>query len=124
VTAKSVLAIGLDPAVVDFSAFPGLTPELVRAYIDAEIGRLGDLGYATESCLIDLGDTALQVVEQALRSRPFDCIVIGAGLREPPERLLLFERVLNLVHRLAPGSAIAFNTNPGDTAEAAQRWVG
>lgn len=123
-TAKSVLAIGLDPAVVDFSAFPGLTPELVRAYIDAEIGRLGDLGYATESCLIDLGDTALQVVEQALRSRPFDCIVIGAGLREPPERLLLFERVLNLVHRLAPGSAIAFNTNPGDTAEAAQRWVG
>ncbi len=123
-TAKSVLAIGLDPAVVDFSAFPGLTPELVRAYIDAEIGRLGDLGYATESCLTDLGDTALQVVEQALRSRPFDCIVIGAGLREPPERLLLFERVLNLVHRLAPGSAIAFNTNPGDTAEAAQRWVG
>ena len=121
---RSVLAIGLDPAVVDFSAFPGLTPELVRAYIDAEIGRLGSLGYEAESCLIDLGDTALQVVEVALRSRPFDCVVIGAGLREPPERLLLFEKVLNLVHRLAPGSRIAFNTNPADTAEAAQRWVG
>ena len=121
---KSVLAIGLDPAVVDFSAFPGLTPELVRAYIDAEIGRLRDLGYEAESCLIDLGDTALQVVDGALRSRPFDCVVIGAGLREPPERLLLFEKVLNLVHRLAPGSRVAFNTNPADTAEAAQRWIG
>ena len=121
---KSVLAVGLDPAVVDFSAFPGLTPELVRAYIDAEIGRLRDLGYETESCLIDLGETALQGVEQALRARAFDCVVIGAGLREPPERLLLFEQVLNLVHRLAPGAAIAFNTNPADTAEAAQRWIG
>ena len=120
---KSVLAIGLDPAVVDFSAFPGLTPELVRAYIDAEIGRLRDLGYETESCLTDLGETALQVVEAALRSRRFDCIVIGAGLREPPERLLLFEQVLNLVHRLAPDSAIAFNSNPGDTAEAVRRWL-
>ncbi len=109
----------MDPA--DLSGF---TPELVRAYIDAEIARLGDQGLEVQSCLIDLGETAELQVERVLRSRRFDCIVIGAGLREPPERLLLFERVLNLVHRLAPGSRIAFNTNPGDTAEAAQRWIG
>jgi hypothetical protein len=124
VASKPVLAIGLDPAVVDFSAFPGLTPELVRVYIDAEIGRLSDLGYEPHSCLIDLGETAPEVIERALRSGPFDCVVIGAGLREPPERLMLFEMVLNLVHRLAPDARIAFNTNPGDTAEAAQRWIG
>jgi hypothetical protein len=58
-----------------------------------------------------------------LRSRAFDCVVIGAGLREPPERLLLFERIINLVHTLAPQSRIAFNTTPADTAEAAQRWI-
>jgi hypothetical protein len=124
VTANSVLAIGLDPAVVDFSAHPGLTPELVRAYIDAQIAGMRSQGLDAESCLIDLSETAEQVVADALGARQYDCIVIGAGLREPPERLLLFERVLNLVHRLAPASRIAFNTNPADTAEAALRWIG
>ena len=59
----------------------------------------------------------------ALRDERFDCIVIGAGLREPKERLPLFETVLNLVHRLAPQATICFNTTPADTTEAVQRWV-
>ena len=53
----------------------------------------------------------------------FDCVVIGAGLRAPPERLFLFEKVLNLVHRLAPRASICFNTTPADTAEAVRRWI-
>jgi len=77
-----------------------------------------------DSCLIDRGETAEAVVEKALRARSYDCIVIGAGLREPAEFLLLFEKIVNLVHRLAPNSKIAFNTTPADTAEAAQRWIG
>jgi hypothetical protein len=43
---------------------------------------------------------------------------------KPPERLLLFEKIINLVHTLAPQSRIAFNTTPVDTAEAAHRWIG
>jgi hypothetical protein len=35
-----VLAIGLDPSFADFSAMPEITPELIRAYIDAEIVRV------------------------------------------------------------------------------------
>jgi alpha-galactosidase/6-phospho-beta-glucosidase family protein len=50
--------------------------------------------------------------------------VIGAGLRVPPERLMLFEKILNHVHRLAPRASICFNTNPADTTEAVQRWLG
>ena len=49
--------------------------------------------------------------------------MIGAGLREPPERLLLFEKILNLIHIHAPQAAICFNTTPADTVEAVQRWV-
>jgi hypothetical protein len=49
--------------------------------------------------------------------------VIGAGLREPSEHLLLFEKILNLVHRLAPNASIAFNTSPVDTADAVERWM-
>lgn len=48
-----------------------------------------------------------------------DCVVIGAGLRLPPKSLLLFETVINAIHRAAPSAVIAFNTNPEDTAEAA-----
>jgi hypothetical protein len=49
--------------------------------------------------------------------------VIGAGLREPAPRLLLFEKIINLVHTLAPEARICFNTTPADTAEAVRRWV-
>jgi len=115
-TKKRVLAIGIEPGSADYSAFPQVTPELVRNYIDAQLLRLTDLGY-------DLDEAAEAIVTSALRDESFDCIVIGAGLREPKERLLLFEQVLNLVHRLAPNAAICFNTTPADTAEAVQRSV-
>ena len=122
-TKKSVLAIGLDPSLADFSAFPGLTPELVRSFIDTQIVKLRVEGYDVESCLIDLGETAEAIAKAALVSKPPDCVVIGAGLREPPERLLLFEKILNLVRVHAPHAAICFNTTPADTVEAVQRWV-
>ncbi|MFT4118738.1 hypothetical protein [Bradyrhizobium sp.] len=121
--AKRVLAIGIEPGNADYSAFPQLTPGLVRSYIDAQLLRLDDLGYEVTSCLIDLDATAETGVMAALRGDSFDCIVIGPGLREPKERLQLFEKVLNLVHRLAPNAAICFNTTPADTAEAVQRWI-
>jgi hypothetical protein len=123
-TSKAVLAIGLDPVFVDLSAHPDLSVELVRAFLDQQINRIRDFGHDVDSCLIDSGATAEAVVTAALNARAYDCIVIGAGLREPPEFLLLFEKIINLVHRLAPHSAIAFNANPTDTAEAAERWIG
>ena len=122
-TKRSVLAIGIDPALGDFEAFPQLTPEIIRGYIDAQIEQLRALGYDVDSCLVDLGDTAEVVAAAALQSKRFDCVVIGAGLREPPARLMLFEKIINLVHRLAPHASICFNTTPADTAEAVLRWV-
>jgi|SRR5882724_5418391 len=119
---KSVLALGLDPAVVDRSEFPGLTPELVRAYIESQLDRVRGLGYQVDNCLVDLGATAEAVTAQYLRARNFDCVVIGAALRAP-RQLLLFEKLLNLVHALAPAAKICFNTKPGDTIEAVQRWM-
>ena len=120
---NSVLAIGIDPVLVDFTALPQFTPDMFRSYIDAQIERVRGLGFDVTSCLIDLGDTAEAVTADALTSRDFDCVLIGAGLRLPPERLLLFEKIINLVHRLAPNARICFNTRPADSAEAVQRWV-
>jgi hypothetical protein len=122
-TKRTVLAIGLDPAFVDFTAIPQFTPDMFRSYIDAQLDRLRDAGFDVVSCLIDTGETADAVMATALRSSHFDCVVIGAGLRLPPERLLLFEKILNLVHVLAPAARICFNTTPADTAEAVRRWI-
>jgi hypothetical protein len=123
-TGKTVLAIGLDPHCADLGEFPEITPELVEAYIEEQIDRVRALGYDVECCLIDRGETAEQRVEDILKNKSYDCIVIGAGLREPSDLLLLFERILNVVHRLAPESHIAFNSTPADTAEAVERWLG
>jgi len=122
-TKKTVLAIGLDPVFVDFAAIPQFTPDMFRGFIDAQLDRLRDLGFDVVSCLIHTGETAEAVATAALRSTSFDCVVIGAGLRLPPERLMLFEKIINLVHALAPNTRICFNTTPADTAEAVQRWI-
>lgn len=120
---KTVLAIGIDPSFADFSAFRHLTPELVSHFINTQIEKLRAIGYDAESCLIDLGETAEAVAVAALRSTHPDCVVIGAGLREPAERLLLFEKIVNLVLIHAPHARICFNTTPADTVETVQRWV-
>ena len=122
-TKKKVLAIGIDPSFLDYSAMRQFTPELFRHHIDAQIDRLRDAGYDVTTCLIDFGDTAEAITAAALGKESFDGVLIGAGLRQPGERLLLFEKILNLVHRLAPTACICFNTKPADTLEAVQRWI-
>jgi hypothetical protein len=120
---KKVLAIGIDPAFVDFSSMPQFTPEMFRRYIDDQLDRVRALGFEVTPCLIDLGDTAEAVTAAALDAGHVDCVMIGAGLREGRERLILFEKIVNLVHRLAPAAAICFNSTPADSAEAVQRWI-
>jgi len=123
VTPTAVLAIGLDPRFADLRTMSQFTPELIRAYIDAEIERVRELGFEVETCLISPGQAAEVSIEAALRNRRFACVVFGAGLRQSTEHFLLFEKIVNLVHRLAPSASIAFNSTPADTAEAIRRWV-
>jgi len=80
-------------------------------------------GFDVVTCLIDLGATAEAVTAKALASDSFDCVLIGAGLRQGGDRLLLFEKILNLVHAQAPNARICFNTTPADSTEAVQRWI-
>jgi hypothetical protein len=118
----SVLALGLDPDFADFTSMPGLTPELVRNFIDTQLERIRALGHEIESCLVDSGDTAEAVLKDALVERGYHCVLIGAGLRAS-ERLVLFERLLNLVHVDAPRAKLCFNTTPADSAEAVERCL-
>jgi hypothetical protein len=102
---------------------PDMNAGKVRAGLEADRAKLAALGYEAELCLTDLGQTAADVVARKLSERPFDCVVIGAGIRTLPAYFLLFEQLINVVHRAAPDARICFNTRPSDTAEAVQRWT-
>ena len=120
--ASRVLALGLDPAFVDPAQMGGFTPELVRTFIDSQLHRVRNAGYDVVSCLVDAGQTAEAVTRGQLCTGRFDCVLIGAGLREET-RLPLFEQLLNVVHELAPGARICFNSTPADSLEAVQRCL-
>jgi len=126
--ARGVLIIGLDPTLVDFSdpayaAFPGMDAGKVRAALNADKATLVALGYNAELCLTDFGETAGAVVEEQLKCKSYDCVLIGAGVRTVPRHFALFERLINVVHERAPGAKLCFNTRPDDTAEAVKRWI-
>lgn len=118
-----VLLIGLEPTLVDFSSMPELDAAKVSQGLREQEQRLRDLGFDAAWCLTDLGATAEAVVRAALAAKPYDVVLIGAGIRVLPAHFSLFERLINVVHEGAPQARICFNTRPGDTEEAVLRWI-
>ncbi len=123
---KTVLVIGLDPRLIDFSQpgyAAGMDATKVFAGLKSSEDELTRLGYGVEMCLTDFGETAEAVVGSALKQKRFDCILIGAGVRANPSNLILFEKLINVVHEHAPQAKLCFNTMPSDTAAAVKRWL-
>jgi hypothetical protein len=119
--APRVLVIGLDPYRV-----PGpWDPRPVADAIAAGMARFAEHGVGARACLFGLdGSHDIEaVVGEALRAQPWECVVVGGGVRTPEDQLELFEKVINLVRRLAPQAAIAFNSTPSETFDAAARWI-
>ena len=120
---KKVLLIGLDPTVVDYGKWPGLTPEKLEAALRADEKTLNDAGYSASICFIDHGETAEAIVREALAEDSYACILIGAGVRTDNDEFLLFEKLINVVHKAAPDSNICFNTGPTHSFDAVKRWT-
>jgi hypothetical protein len=121
-----ILLLGYAPETVDFSdpaLPPGMTAEKVHAGIAVALKQFAERGWESDVCFIRPDETAGPTVERQLGSTSYDCVVIGAGVRVPPRSLALFEAVINVVHKAAPGAAIAFNTRPDDSADAAARGL-
>jgi hypothetical protein len=68
-------------------------------------------------------DNAEEAIVEALTGNDYACVVVGGGIRKHEPLLEFFEKVVNLVRQHAPGAAIAFNSRPDDTADAALRWL-
>lgn len=127
-TTRNVLIVGLDPQLIDFSApdfaaFPGLNAGKVMEGLNAGVTDLAAQGYEAKLCLTDFGDTAETVLRNELKSRSYDCVLVGAGVRTTAMHFLLFEKIINVIHEHAPVARICFNTRPSDSAEAVRRWI-
>ncbi|PZG12638.1 hypothetical protein [Nonomuraea aridisoli] len=117
-TVARVLVIGLDPAKIQ-----GWDPEPVQAAIARGQARFDDRGIEADWCLVALDENPEGTIAEALNRGDYACVVIGGGLRTYDPLLELFEKVVNLVRRHAPGAAIAFDSSPEDCADAALRWL-
>jgi hypothetical protein len=114
-----VLVIGLDPYRV-----PGpWDPKPVADAIEIGMTALADRGFHAQTCLVGLdgSDNIEDRVTVGLQAQPWDCVIVGGGIRERDEELELFESIINLIRRHAPQAAIAFNHTPHDLADAAAR---
>jgi DNA-binding LacI/PurR family transcriptional regulator len=123
---KSVLVVGLDPTLIDFSQpgyAPGMDATKVLAGLKSSEDELTRLEYSVQMCLTDFGETAEAVLHSHLKQKRFDCILIGAGVRTNPSHFMLFEKLINVVHEHAPQAKLCFNTIPSDTAAAVKRWL-
>lgn len=114
-----VLVIGFDPYRV-----PGpWDPKPAADGIKVGMAKFAEHGVGAKSCLfgLDGSDDIPAVVTAALTAQPWECVVIGGGVRRAEGDL--FEQVVNLVRRHAPDAAIAFNDRTDTTFEAAARWI-
>lgn len=124
---KRVLFVGQEPETVDFSdpaLPPGLNAEKIHAGIAVGMKQMAERGWHADLCLFRSAESARSTVKRKLSAATYDCVVIGGGVRIPPKNLVLFEMLVNTVHKSTPGTFIAFNTKPEDTGSAAARWIG
>lgn len=121
-TMKKVLLVGLDPHAV-----PGVDANLVDQAIAMSDARFATARIECVPCMFPAARSAAEVALEAAFAdarAPYDCIVIGGGLRKPDDLVALFEVVLDGLRRAAPSTPIAFNTNPVTSLDAALRWLG
>ena len=116
-----MLVIGLDPYRV-----PGpWDPAPVADGIARATAQFAEEGIHVQNCLfgLDGSDDIEAVVTAALRAQPWDCVLVGGGIRKNEEQLELFETMVNLVRQHAPGARIAFNSTLDDIVEVVQRQL-
>lgn len=119
-----VLHIGIDPGVVDFSPYPGQTAKKLQIRIDAAESALRNAGFDVVKCQVpDDPDAAERQIRACLTRSTFDVVEIGSGLRTSHEYTEIFERAVNAVAELQPGSRFCFNDSPESTLQAVRRGI-
>jgi hypothetical protein len=123
----TAIQIGPDPDLIDyaspdFAQFSGLTREKLRKANDDNVAGLRAAGYDVDNCLFDAGEVGADTARQWLGARPYDAVLIGAGIRLVAGNTLLFEAIVNAAHTTQPGCRFVFNYAATSTPDDIRRW--
>ncbi|OBJ53913.1 hypothetical protein [Mycobacterium asiaticum] len=123
----TAIQIGLDPNVIDYSSpefaqFRGLTRETLRTANDDNVAALRAAGYYVDNCLITFGEAGADKARQWLQAKPYDAVLIGAGVRLVASNTLLFEAIVNAAHVAQPNCRFVFNYAAQSTPDDIRRW--
>ncbi|MEI9416027.1 hypothetical protein [Mesorhizobium sp. Cs1321R2N1] len=119
---ERILIVGLDPKRIQFGGERGLTAEKVSAAGDVTNARLAALGHDVQAWLI-APDATVEPLVELLEKGDFSVILVAAGLRGLPEHTLLFETIMNVIHKRAPSASLCFNSRPTDAFDAIMRHI-
>ncbi len=120
---QRVVLIGWHPDAVDYAKYPQLNPANLHAALENDRKKIEQLEHHAELHFLKDAHSAAPSVADYLRANAVNVVLVGAGVRLDPDSFLVFERVINAVHRHAPQARICFNTNPNDTAQAVERCI-
>ncbi|BBX61169.1 hypothetical protein MSAS_03430 [Mycobacterium saskatchewanense] len=123
----TVIQIGLDPAVIDYSGpdfaqFPGLSEDTLRAANRDNVEALRAAGYQVDNCLVDFGAAGADKARRWLEAKRYDAVLIGAGIRLVARNTLLFEAIVNAAHATQPDCRFVFNRAAESTPGDVRRW--
>jgi hypothetical protein len=100
-----ILFVGQKPETVDFSdpsLPPGFDADKINAGIAVAVQNMEERGWQGDMCMITPDEAGRAMLKKALEGASYGC---------------------DAVHKAAPSAAIAFNTQPEDTAGAAARQL-
>ncbi|OBF98729.1 hypothetical protein A5773_00220 [Mycobacterium sp. 852014-52450_SCH5900713] len=123
----TVIQIGLDPDVIDYSSpdfaqFAGLSRDALRLANDDNVAGLRAAGYEVDNCLIGFGAAGAGKARRWLEAKRYDAVLIGAGIRLVAGNTLLFESIVNAAHVTQPGCRFVFNRAAQSTPGDIRRW--
>lgn len=114
----------MDPAVIDFSPYPGQDADRLRARVGAAEAELRDAGFEVVTCQVPNDPDAAEArIRACFAGTEFDVVEIGSGLRTSHEYTEVFERAVNAVAELQPGIRFCFNDAPETTLDAVRRGI-
>jgi len=114
-----VLNVGL-PWDHPIIAQGGHDVEKIRQGLAALDGQMREAGYEFVPCFMGPEDGVTPMAEK-LKSRHYDGMIIGFGVRGNKELTPWFEAIVNTCRELSPKTKFIFNWSPESTVEAVQR---
>jgi hypothetical protein len=95
-------------------------PQEIREALEANEALIKGAGYDFRALYIGPEDGVAPLVHE-LKSRHWDGVAIGFGVRGKQELTVWFESLVNTVVELSPQTKLLFNSSPSSTLDSARR---